>query len=80
MACPSSGPTLSRTSRNAVLRGPGLSGEAELAVVIGCCTSPGEVLDAIRTGAEDSIFEYPDTVPVAVGASKNWRLRVNDAA
>ena len=43
-----------------------------MAVVAGCFTSPGEVLDAVRRGAEASIFEYPDTVPVAVGASKNW--------
>ena len=44
-----------------VLRGRGLPGEAELAVVTVWITSPREVLDAARTGAEDSIFECPDT-------------------
>ncbi len=40
----------------------------------------GEVLVAVRGGTEYSVFEYPDTVPTVVGASKKREQCVGEIA
>jgi hypothetical protein len=71
---------LPQTGRNAVLSDPGLYREALMAVRIVWLPSPEESLGALRRGAEDSIFEYLDTVRAVVEASKDWGFRHHGVA
>ena len=71
---------LPQTGRNAVSSDNGLYREAVMAVRIVWFPSPEEALSALRRGAEDSIFEYLDTVRAVVEASKDWGFRQHEVA